>query len=584
MFTKYVSGFFTIVLVLFNFSCDSTKDVGELNSFSKNSQLDSVFINYDFELAENTENKVFQVKKNGKFGWMNIEGEWLIPCQYEWSSPQWIGGLNVCKNETSVGVINFQNDTIIPFNYYNVSFSSDDLIEVENKSRLKAYFSKEGKQLTEFKKRLPEFLEDLAIISSNSKELLNLYIGKGETPRQTDIHSSDFVVVNKQFDTLLQFNQVEFLLEFGSLKNNRRSFFIYPHAGLHADRGLKYGQYGYLDENGSIIVEPKFRASDVFLPVLSRQYRNPDCPFYSNLSLVRELDNYYFIDTSGNKVFDLNNNGERVYHVSDFNEFGVAGYRSDGDGVTNSSKINLIDTTGKIIHESYERDAAMSCSGARSNSPPDFFIPISDWKAGLLKIYSPDFKQVSVFPLFDSIDSTKYNYKGFEEFSFQDYFVLIQMERSDFENRKYPLKRLIDSNQDVLSSWFPNSSVLSIKYGNFTLKNKKDLSSKLYDFDKNVLYQCDSCNFVTADYGIVNQGIYKVRLSDGNFEYVNFRGKVLSTLFDSMEGNIIDLTEQISNYNKTDQVLLNCKEEDFERIFLELNLAERLDWKNKQKK
>lgn len=336
------------------------------------------------------------------------------------------------------------------------------------------------------------------------------------------------------------------------------------------------GQYGYLDKLGNIAVEPKFRAFDVFTPISQGVVREPDCPFNSNRSKVRVLDDYYFIDTLGNKVFEIKTNRERLYDVSNFNDFGIAGYRTFGKEI-NSSMIHLIDSTGKIVHEADESDAPMSFGGGGiGHQTGNNFIPIFDMVNRELRVHTPDFSPFATFPINDSSKSTNYSYRGLFAKAENDQFVLTQFKKTA-HSYGYPgsHQRLIDQNGNSKSSWFSYKSILSSAFGNFTLIDTASRTTTLYDFNKNVLFECDSC-FFPDGYQLSSNGIHKVHLPDGNPVYVNYKGKVLSELFDSLEEKIYDLSNQIKIYNELTPHQINAKEEEFEKFFNESIMYERI--------
>lgn len=546
-------------------SCASVTGSSNPNDTAKipSSPIDTIFIDYTPSLQD-FKYHVFRASKDGKSGWMNIEGEWIVSPEFDNEfKREWFEGVNICRKGGKYGAINYKNEIVIPFEHlYPPSDCSDGLILVMDSLNKEAYFSKTGVRMTEFKKIQPEFRNGFAIIRTNRKEFASYpRIDLENSKLHTQIYKGDFVVINTQFDTLLQFSNVPFLLDFGTLNNNRRTFFLYPNMGLHADIGISYGQYGYLDGKGNIAIKPAFRASDVFIPVTGGYVRDPDCPFNSNLSRVRELEDYYYIDTLGNKALEIQTNRERIYDVSQFNDFGVAGYRTSG-GNANSSMIHLIDTKGAILHEALESDAPMSIGGTISNQPRNDLIPIYDNVNGVHRIYTPDFELFAALPLRDSSRSIGYQYRGVDDNFLNDKFVITQ------HINGYPgsHQRLIDKSGIARSSWFSFNSILSSNYSNFTLVDSASMTTTLYDFSKNKLFECDSC-FFHYHHKLGLKGIYKVQLSNGNRIYVNYHGKVLSELFNTIEESIYNLSDQVETYNYFRHHKINAKENEFIKLF-----------------
>ncbi|PKR82160.1 hypothetical protein CW751_02145 [Brumimicrobium salinarum] len=561
-------------------SCASLKKSSDLDkqNSSSESALDSVFIDYQPKIPE-TEYRVFRASKEDKSGWMNVEGKWIIAPEYDIDfKREWSEGINVCRKNGKYGAINYSHEIVIPFEYnFPPDDCSDGLILVSDSLRREAYFSKSGVQMTDFKRRQPEFRHGFAVIKSNRERFayyprITLKNSKG----RTDIYKGDFFVVNNQFDTLLQFQNVPFFLGFGSLNNNRRTFFLYPFISLHADVGISYGQYGYLDKKGEIAIAPKFRALDVFTPVSQGVVRDADCPFNSNLSKVRLNNDYFFIDTIGNKQFELKSSREKLHDVGNFNNYGIAGYRTFGK-VSNSSMIHLIDSTGTIVHEAYESDAPLSYGGGLiSHQPDNYCIPIFDMKNNLFRIHTPDFVPFTTFPIMDSSKSIYYKYRDLFGKELNDEFVLTQFEiKKDVPGYASSHKCLIDKNGNAKSSRFPFKSLLSSTFGNFTLTDTTTRTSTFYDFNKNALFECDSCFFV-YDFRLRHNGIYKVLFPNGSPKYINYKGKVLSDKFDSMNEKIYDISSQVRNYDQNTQQRLNVTEEEIIQLFEESIMNERI--------
>jgi|GEM_PF-5522013 len=577
--------FWTLLSTWLVVACASVKNTSDssIKTEQISSSLDTVFVDYS-PIRPETKYPIFRATVDGKSGWMNTEGEWIVPPQYDSEFTRiWSEGINICRKAGLYGAVNFKNEIVIPFEYQNPpSNCSDGLILVVDSLNHEAYFSKDGIQMTDFIKRQPKFRHGLAIVRSNRNEWARYpRLDLENTNRTSQIHRGDFAVINTRFDTVLRFENVSFLLEFGTLNNNRRTFFLYPFIGLHADLGISYGQNGYLDGEGNIAIEPKFRASDVFIPIRGGFVRNPDCPFNAYLSVVRELETYYFIDTLGNVAFHLHTNREQIADVSNFNSYGIAGYRTFGattNGINpNHSMIHLIDSTGKVVFEAFESDASLSyVAGNVGYQPHDNLIPIYDMKNGFHRIFTPDFQPFATFPLRDSSRSIKYQYRGLVGKNLVDSFVLTQF-RSTKNTSGYPgsQQRLFDKSGTARSSWFSYRSILSSTFGNFSWVDSTTHTSGLYDFSKNQLFICDSCYF---DYynRMREFGVYKVMLSAGNHVYVNYKGKVLSESFDSLEEKVFDISDQVEAYSPAAPITINADEGDFEKLFRQSIMFKRI--------
>lgn len=567
--------FFIIALMV---SCASVKPPEEQTTQSTFAPIDTVFVSARPQFPDGLKHHVFRATKNGASGWMNIDGEWIVSPQYDTEfKREWSEGILICRKEGKYGAVNFKNEIVIPFEYnFPPSNCTHGLILVKNNAKQEAYFSKYGVMVSPFADKQPEFRNGLAVLRSGRKEFARYILDKGSPSRP--IFKEDFAVINTQFDTLLEFKKVPFLLDFGTLNSNRRTFFISPNLGAGSEGQIYQAQYGYLDSKGNIAIEPKFRASDIFIPTAHGFVRDPDCPFFSNLSLVRELDDFYFIDTLGNKVFDIETNGEQLSALSDFNDYGIAGYRTF-DKVLNFSRIHLIDSNGTVVYEASERTGPMSMGlGSVGHGPENNFIPIYDKENDTLRIYTPSFEPFASFPLRDSSASEFFKYRTTLGVSLSDHFILTQFLNTK-SKRGYPgtYQRLIDQHSNALTSWFPINAILSSDFGNFSLLDTTKMTSALYDFDKNVLFECDSCFFENHSYNWRFFGVYKVELSTGIWSYVNYKGQLISSSFDTIEEKIINLTEQVESFDRIDEQTMNATEAAFEKSFKQSSMYQRIE-------
>lgn len=532
---------------------------------------------------------IFAAVKDGKGGWMNVLGQWVIPPEYDPDlNGSWSEGTLVCRKGGKYGVINYKNKVIIPFDHHLQLRGFDQgLIVIKNNEGeygRYAYFSKEGKQVCEFMNPYPEFRNGMAVTTSNRKEL-------GMYPRSdfgapensfTDIYTSDFAVINTNFDTLLHIKNAPFLVEIGSLSDNRRSFIIHPNLAQHADRGIDYGLYGYLDGNGEIVIEPKFETKHALNQNQNGYTWNPDFPFVSNRSLLVEADDQYgFINTEGDKVIDLNYPNEKISTANYFNGFGYAGVRSYMPE-THSSKIHVIDTTGKIVFEANESNSYIGQNGTISTSPhEDKIIPESDKKNQLFSLYTPSFEHIVSFPIKDSVYKYHYGYDyRFREADGNTFYIV--QERSPLNLSSQPQKRIMSSSGNPATSWVDSKSVLSHRYGVFSHLDTIMNVATLYDFSMNELYSCSSCVFLEYDYQLTPFGIFKVYNSeDKSYTYINYEGTILSDLFNSMTEKMTSLAPQIEAHEKTEEIKLNLDESMLFDLFKKLEMSKRIIYRNK---
>lgn len=541
--------------------------------------FDLTLTNYTDSLQEKAKLDVFLAFKKDKSGWMNVLGDWVIPPIYDAEGMlPWREGILICKKEGKYGAINAKNEIIVPFEYNKaISIWEHGTIIVVNDKGERAYFSKKGKQLCEFnKKSLPEFNLGFAVSTSNSKILggyprLDL-LGSKKQQRSTQIYTCDFALINTNFDTLLFIENSPFLIQLGTLNNGQRSFVIHPYMALHADLGISYGMYGYLNENGEISIPPQFETLPGLTPNSQGVVRTADFQFHSNRALVRAADNkFYYINKQGEKAFDIKVQNPRILNITPFNDHGIAGIRSALEK-PNSIMLHLIDTAGKIIFEGLDSEVQMTIGGAISSYPSNSIIPISDRKKQELRIYTSAFELINSFPLKDSLYHYKYSF----------HFADKSMGKSILMQTRYELiykirgaqKRLIQTSGTPVSDWHESKEVLSYAYNNYFYFDSSNMQYTLTDLSKKELYSCQSCEFI-YEKQIGKYGLYRVN-GDGKRIYVNFKGDVISDSFSSMEEKIYPLSEQTAN-SKPDEIFrLNLDKSALFEIFNQSIMHQRI--------
>ncbi len=499
----------------------------------------------------NAETDIFFATKNGKAGWMNVIGDWVIPAEYDTTFVgTWRRAAVVLKKNGKYGVINYMNEVIIPFEYNEAPWINENgLITVTaNEGRYKqAYFSKKGEQLTEFMNPLFEFFNGFAVITSNRK-ILGRYTRYRSEKGISQIWATDFVIINSNFDTLLSIQNTPFIVDLGTLNHNLRSFIIYPYLSRHADLGLSYGMFGYLNEKGEIVIEPKFRTLHASREKEFMHTRT--FPFNSNRSLViGDSNKYSFIDPTGKKVFEKNSNDQMITSISHFNDYGLAVMRSKNDKAKYSTIVSLIDTSGHVIYESDESKAYLGIPGNIHSSPGNRFLAITSIKNQELIFYTPTFDKLGTYPLKDADFNYIYHFREIYSLEKDEPLSLIQ-ERGN-KSITSPEKRVVSITGKPLTSWVNLKSLLSYKYGVYSVSDSINNKMTFYSFSHKKIFTCSSCLYA-AKHKLDIFGVYKVYQKENGVKIINFKGNVLSDLFTSMNENIVSLAQQIEEYNKSE--------------------------------
>lgn len=236
------------------------------------------------------------VFKDGLMGFMNANGDIVIPCIYEGlANTKFSEGLaSVCVNE-KWGCINSKGEIVIPFEYENFLEFHDGLARINdydnnNESR---FIDKEGKIVLRTRESIRDFHEGLAIIERNG---LYGYVNKKME-----------LVLPCQYEEATDFNE-----------------------GLAAVRLSNSNDWGYIDKEGNQVLPSIYGDCEED----EYGYAIPSGMFSEGLAHVciqRKWDDYRknqgFIDRNGNTIIPM-----RFDAASDFSE-GFARVMIEGDGV-----------------------------------------------------------------------------------------------------------------------------------------------------------------------------------------------------------------------------------------------------------
>ena len=566
-------------LTLFLLSCATSHTVIETSS-DKPEKMEF----YETPLVQlDSAQVLFRATKDNKNGWMNTLGEWVIPPVYDADiNSYWKEGMLITRKDGKYGVLNSNNEVVIPFELSAPPYSiNNGLIAIQKEDGNYGdckYYSKKGVYIGEFNNPTPEFRNGLALLTSNRKRLAAYQRTNLRNPNSsiTEISTSDFAIINTDFDTVLHFENAPFLVEIGSLHGNRRAFILHPNLGRHANRGITQGLYGYLDKNGKIVVEPRFDAVYKLGAYPQRYPWTPDFPFSTNRALLEYAEHQYgFIDSVGNRVIDLEFIDGKIASVSHFNDGGIAAVRSFSSS-KGSSVITLIDTTGKILFQSNEKDAYMGLGNIETTAKNDI-IPINNRTENELRLYTSSFDHIVSLSTRDSI--YRYNYsEGIGTPQGDDKVFYLIQQRSSISPSATMQKRIISSTGAAITSWIDSRSILSHRFGVFSEYDSTENVLRMFDFSRNELFSCTSCTPVLHDYALNNSGVFKIyhRESD-TYSYINYKGTILSELFtDLSKNNLVSLDVQRELYEKEKDIKVELDGDTLLQLFKNSKLFDRI--------
>ena len=472
-------------------------------------------------------------RKDGKYGWLNVLGEWVIPPAYE-GFPR-LEGPVVFSWE--LGVV--------------------EALEDGQKVRLN--------HRAERLPGLPPYRFEYGIALVETKE-------RPSNPYIQHLTENDYLVVNEQLDTLLTFKGVPLQLRVAPEVNGYRPFIAHDYHPRAADRGLSKGRLGYL-KDGKIAIPPKFSTTGFYDqgPIMSNSFSWWNLNFYSGRALLYEKGNFFFIDTTGQRVLNFPNpfstdeqpSRQYGFSVSRFSEYGLA-TRSE------SAQTTVFDLDNQTIFQETEHER-LGLQFTRWTTVGSLIATHVD-SSGLQRFYNGKFELVSVFDLKDE----RYEYQVFQwfldHFEQADQAFAVVTRKSKLDTLPAIEHQIRDYQGKPLSIWLPDSLYFDARIGVYLQRLGPD-GAALINFAGDTVYQCTDCGIqrMRDDYGgsvpRYNPGIFVVRDQLGQKRCINYQGKDLSELCDFFEGGFLDITPEIERGKQTKAVRFDFAEEELIRLY-----------------
>ena len=260
------------------------------------------------------------------YGYINMEGKEVIPCQYKMALP-FSEGLAAVKDKKTDkwGYINKKGEIIIPFQYRYPRSFTEGYAFVEKEENKWAYIDKKGNNITPWEDSWTGynfFVEGRAQIKRNDKYGYIDYSGK--------------TIIPCIFD-----HGLFFMGKYAIVQNNSK--------------------YGVIDRKGNFVVSPKYnkidRIVDSYVFVLGDNNKNGVVDVFGNqiipfeYSSIRYAGNSIFIvgiiDKSGRMRYGfIHANGSVIWGIELENAYG---YNKGLASVRKNGKWGFVDTKGALV-------------------------------------------------------------------------------------------------------------------------------------------------------------------------------------------------------------------------------------------
>lgn len=200
------------------------------------------------------ETSLFSVKTDGKWGYVNHKGEYVINPQFEEAS-LFTNGLAQIKVDGKIGFINEKGEMVLSPQYNSATMFHDGKAWVVRPDNAPELIDKKGEVILEYKKGriIHSFSEGLSIVYDDN---------------------DNYWVINEKGETIFSLPE-------------KHIFFSNYTEGLAVVRNKK--DYGYVDKDGKIVINCQFDYAE---------------PFKNGKAIVKQGDMYGVIDKEGKYVIN----------------------------------------------------------------------------------------------------------------------------------------------------------------------------------------------------------------------------------------------------------------------------------------
>lgn len=528
------------ILVITMLACSSQPEQAHLN-----------FSYLDYKTPDAIlKNKVAPAQKDGKWGWINIYGEWIIPAEYDEKPREWRYGLTVMKKGGFYGVVNAKHQVIIPFEYdkggiYSMKYHVGHQPFISLRKGENDYqFDLEGK---------PTKVEYEQLSQYHSLVL------KGYYHRHT--YLIDSRVVNYKGETQLSFTQEPFICWVGQFRGGMAPIFLAEFNG--GGSMLTSGKpilYGYINMEGEIVIPIQYNANYMMSHMDDWDHNSMHFAFEEEEALVRAKDYFFAINKQGDTLRKYNKD---YYQVERPNN----GIRK--------AHMDYVNKNNEII--SSRDDDVWEPIGINSNG----FIIEKSYKLKKLRIINASAEVVYELPQWDD----EYYYWLSPFYTDRDSLFVVQ--RGAIKELKEKGKDYNSVSSEDLESRF---ITYDLKYASDWIKDTGSLflvevglkinDRIITDYNGNVVFECDSCSIRYYGRDQTNyrgQWGFVIRNNGNGVEYVSFSGFNFSRELDAFDFKFVDTDERIfeENNDENPNFTLKVTENDIRKIFNELFPQER---------
>lgn len=336
---------------------------------------------------------LFLIARNGLYGLINVKGEVVIPCEWDWLCGEFAEGVSVAEKDGKYGFIDYNGNVVFDLNWDEAELFSDGLAKVKKNGKWGYIDRNTGRHAIACDwNYATSFVNGIAFVSSDENK--SGYIDKAGNP----IGGLKWQMDYEKIEVLVSCNLARVkddnfkygcLNKFGELvipcKWNKLDSFVDGISRVKGDNN----KYGYIDTKGNIVIPCKFDFANNFFEGKALT------SLYYKQSLEERMFYGYSPDTVWSRF--VNKKGDYIsdgyQSAYDFSE-GFAAVKKNGKwGFINSSGILICACKWEEVRSFKEGMAGVKAKGQWGfiNRNGDLVIPcvwesVFDFKEGLAAV------------------------------------------------------------------------------------------------------------------------------------------------------------------------------------------------------
>lgn len=414
------------------------------------------------------------VCKDGKWGFTNVDDELVVRCKYD-SATEFKDDLALVEKNGKWGAINTDGDVVIDFDFSYISYFYKGFAVAEKDDEY-VCINSEGDVIGEFGEYYPFSFKHYSFMSCGL-----ILVSDEKQEKWGYLDTSGDVAIDLEYEYASNFNEKE---ELAAVVEDGKFGFIDPDGRLKIDfkyisanyfsEGLcavqsENKKWGFIDSDGDVVIDFRYTDTHAFKNgvcavkengkwgyinkdgdvVIDFKYNNTSIEA-NNITAVENDDMYYFIDNNGNKKFDE----EYIFAEGFFDD----GYAIVAD---NSKKFYVINSDGKQIGEKFD-----SIKQSPNNNLPSFCVVTTCTE--LAEEHCDKHNPPNNYPIVDEDSAT---------YEFNENGLTTKTNHLD-ENKElvgYSTHKYDNHNREVLYSYYVDGEAVNqieYKYGDDTYLNE----------------------------------------------------------------------------------------------------------------